>query len=50
MTERNLVNITVTMTKEEKKAIKQAALDNDCSVSELVRRWLEEYREKMKQE
>ncbi len=50
MTERNLVNITVTMTKEEKKAIKQAALDNDCSVSELVRRWLEEYREKAKQE
>ena len=50
MTERNLVNITVTMTKEEKKAIKQAALDNDCSVSELIRRWLEEYREKAKQE
>ena len=46
MAERNLVNITVTMTREEKKAIKQAALDNDCSVSELVRRWLEEYREK----
>ncbi|MBR3552908.1 MAG: ribbon-helix-helix protein, CopG family [Clostridia bacterium] len=50
MAERNLENITVTMTKEEKKAIKQAALDNDCSVSELIRRWLEEYRAKDKQE
>ena len=50
MADRNLENITITMTKEEKKAIKQAALDNDCSVSELVRRWLEEYREKTKQE
>ena len=46
MAERNLENITVTMTKEEKKALKQAALDNDCSVSELIRRWLEEYRAK----
>ena len=44
MVERNLENITVTMTKEAKKALKQAALDNDCSVSELIRRWLEEYR------
>ena len=44
MAERNLDNITVTMTKEEKKALKQAALDNDCSVSELIRCWLEEYR------
>ena len=26
-----------------KHSIKQAALDNDCSVSELVRRWLEKY-------
>lgn len=43
MAGRNLENITVTMTKEEKKALKQAALDNDCSVSELIRRWLEEY-------
>lgn len=46
MAERNLENITVTMTKEEKKALKQAALDNDCSVSELIRRWLEKYRAK----
>ncbi len=46
MAERNLENITITVSKEEKKALKQAALDNDCSVSELIRRWLEEYRVK----
>ena len=46
MAERNLENITVTMTTEEKKARKQAALDNDRSVSELIRRWLEKYRAK----
>ena len=43
MAERNLENITVTMSKEEKKALKQAALDNDVSVSELIRKWLAEY-------
>ena len=31
------------MSKEEKKALKQAALDNDVSVSELIRKWLAEY-------
>lgn len=45
MAERNLENITITMTKDEKKALKQIALNNDISVSELVRRWLEEHRE-----
>jgi len=43
MADRNLENITITMTKEEKKALKQAALDNDVSVSELIRKWLAEY-------
>ena len=43
MAERNLENITVTMTKEEKKALKQAALDNDVFVSALIRLWLEKY-------
>lgn len=43
MAERNLENITITMTKEEKKSLKQAALDNDVSVSELIRKWLAEY-------
>ncbi len=43
MAERNLENITITMTKEEKKALKQAALDNDVSVSSLIRLWLKKY-------
>ena len=42
---RKLENITITMTKEEKKALKQSALDNDVSASELVRQWLAKYRE-----
>ena len=49
MAERNLENITVTMTKEEKKALKQAALDNDVSVSALIRRWLEKYQAEKEQ-
>lgn len=44
-TERNLENITITVSKDEKRALKQAALDNDCSVSELIRRWLAYYME-----
>ncbi len=40
MTERNMVNLTVTMTKEERKAIKQLALDKDTTVSALIRQWL----------
>ena len=43
MTERNLVNITVTMSKEERKAIRQIALDKDISVSALVREWIADY-------
>ena len=49
MAERNLENITVTMTKEGKKAIKQAALDNDVSVSALIRLWLEKYQAEKEQ-
>ena len=41
MAERHLENITVTTTKEKKKALKQAALGNDVSVSALIRLWLE---------
>ena len=40
MMERNMVNLTVTMTKEERKAIKQLALDKDTTVSALIRQWL----------
>ena len=46
MAERNLENMTITLTKEEKKALKQVALDNDMSASELIRKWIAEYREK----
>ena len=42
MNERNLVNITITMTKEEKKELKQIALDLDMTVSALVRAWIKE--------
>lgn len=43
-------HITLTISKVEKKALKQAALDNDCSVSELIRRWLAKYLEEEKSE
>ena len=44
--ERNMVNITLTVSKEERKALKQIALDNDITVSALLRLWLKEYKEK----
>lgn len=44
--ERNLVNITLTVSKEEKKALKQIALDKDITVSALIRLWLSEYQKK----
>lgn len=44
MPERNLVNITITMTREERKQLKQMALDKEISVSALIRKWLEEQR------
>lgn len=46
MAERNMVNLTVTMTREERKALKQIALDKDITVSALLREWLREYQEK----
>ncbi len=46
MAERNLENMTITLTKEEKKSLKQAALDNDMSASELIRKWIAEYWQK----
>lgn len=50
MAERNLVNLTITLTKEERKALKQIALDNDISVSSLIREWLSEYCKQNKME
>ena len=41
-TEKNLVNLTITMSKEDRKAIKKLALDRDTNVSALIRKWLEE--------
>lgn len=46
MAERNLVNLTVTMTREERKSLKQIALDKDMTVSALLREWLKEYQAK----
>lgn len=45
MAERNMINLTITMTKEERKALKQIALDNDVTVSALIRLWLQEHKE-----
>lgn len=42
MADRNMVNLTITMTKEERKALKQIALDKDITVSALIRLWLQE--------
>ena len=36
-------NITITLTKEEKKALKMAAVEKDVTVSGLVRVWLAEH-------
>ena len=46
MAERNMVNLTITMTWEERKALKQIALDKDMTVSALLREWLKEYQKK----
>ena len=46
MTERKMVNMTITVTKEEKKALRQAAVDLDLSVSGVIRLWLREYQDK----
>ena len=46
MADRNMVNLTITMTKEERKALKQIALDRDMTVSALLREWLKEYQAK----
>jgi len=43
-----MVNITITMTKEERKALKQIALDNETTVSALLRLWLKEYQKRRK--
>lgn len=46
MADKNTVNITISVTPAERKALKQVALDNDMSVSALIRQWLEDYQKK----
>lgn len=46
--DRNFVNMTITITKEERKALKLMALDKEISVSALIREWLAEKREEEK--
>lgn len=41
MADHDLIKVTVTMTKEERKALKQLALDRDTTVSSLIRKWIE---------
>lgn len=50
MTEKTTVNITISVTKEERKALKMAALEKDISVSALIRQWLVEYQNKQDSE
>ena len=47
MADRNMVNLTITMSKEERKALKQIALDTDMTVSALIRLWLQEYQKEV---
>ena len=50
MTDKNTGNITISVTPAERKALKQAALDNDVSVSALIRLWLEQYQAEKKKD
>ena len=50
MTDKNTVNITISVTPAERKALKQAALDNDVCVSALIRLWLEQYQAEKKKD
>ena len=50
MTDKNTVNITISVTPAERKALKQAALVNDVSVSALIRLWLEQYQAEKKKD
>lgn len=45
MIERNMINLTITMAREERKKLKQIALDNDITVSALIREWLRNYKQ-----
>ena len=49
MSNRNMVNITITMTREERKALKQLALDEDTTASALIRECLKEHIEQQQE-
>lgn len=40
MSNQDLIKVTITMTKDERRALKQLALDRDTTVSALIRGWL----------
>ena len=42
MSDQDLIKVTITMTKDERRALKQLALDRDTTVSALIRGWLAE--------
>lgn len=44
MSERRMINLTITMTKEERRELRQIALDNDTTVSALIRDWLRKHK------
>lgn len=46
MADKNTVNITISVTREERKDLKQIALDNDTTVAALIRQWLKEHQKK----
>lgn len=46
MAERKTVTLAITVTSEERRAMKQLALDHDTTMSDLVRGWLREATEK----
>lgn len=46
MVDRNMVNLTI-MSKEERKALKQIALDTDMTVSALIRLWIQEHQKEV---
>ena len=44
MSERRMINLTITMTKEKRRELRQIALDNDTTVSALIRDWLRQHK------
>lgn len=45
MAERNMADLAITMTRENRRSLKQIALYEEITVSALIRLWLQEYQE-----